>query len=191
MIFFKYFERVLSFVPRWTIAPHINKQSVAEHSYYVTLYTSKIAGFKKWPNEKRWIAMEYALRHDAAEYRTGDIPGPVKKYIVDPFLLKSYEDTVVAELGPDYGVLQITDEEILSVVKTADIIDTYLWLCTEVAMGNLMLDRQRMATLERLRAATDKIDCPDIFWMVEAEGRKLWEGLELPEYTPPTRPSHG
>ena len=62
-------------VPRWTIIPTIQKQSVAEHSYFVGLYADWIASMVKYEGSRETL-IGYGLLHDMPEIVTGDLPTP-------------------------------------------------------------------------------------------------------------------
>jgi 5'-deoxynucleotidase YfbR-like HD superfamily hydrolase len=63
--------RDLAHVPRWAIARTNRQQSVAEHSYYVTLYAIAIAQELEVPITGGFIS--YCLLHDMDEIHTGDL----------------------------------------------------------------------------------------------------------------------
>lgn len=77
----------LSHVPRWAIVPMLRPQSVAEHSYRVTVILAWLTnqihtthplpdGGPDYMGPRSW---SYAMAHDVEECRTGDIPGPAKR----------------------------------------------------------------------------------------------------------------
>ena len=65
----------LADIKRWHIVRTSQDQSVAEHSYFVTLLAMRIASVIGAPIGQ---IVHYALLHDAEECWTGDIPSPVK-----------------------------------------------------------------------------------------------------------------
>lgn len=68
----------LAEIKRWHIV-HLNqKQSVAEHSFFVALLAMRLASAIGAPVGR---TVQYALLHDAEEAWTGDIPSPVKQYV--------------------------------------------------------------------------------------------------------------
>lgn len=107
--------RRLSVVQRWGVLPTLRRQNVAEHSYHVAVTA-------KWLLTKANIKVSatfmnevllYALEHDIWEAASGDNPSPSK----GP---KDY-----SKLGP-----------VELVVKLADLIESFWFLCEEEAMGN-------------------------------------------------------
>ena len=138
---FRAFERRLGFVPRWTVIPHNNKQSVAEHSFYVALYTDKICTMLELSDTQRAKIVSYALRHDMAETIHGDIPSPAKRRLVLNDHAATEEALFIELYGSDadyYDYRHATDYA-HSIVKLADRMEAAMWLTQEVAMGNSQL----------------------------------------------------
>ena len=68
----------LAEIKRWHIVHLSQKQSVAEHSFFVTLLAMRFSSAIGAPVGR---TVQYALLHDAEEAWTGDIPSPVKQYL--------------------------------------------------------------------------------------------------------------
>lgn len=94
-------------VKRWGIVNTIGTQSVAEHSFNVTMIARAIAAELNMKDE---CIIKYALDHDLDEIFTGDIPTPAKERLN---IGRSYN-------GKSYG--NLSSEEAM-VVKLADMID--------------------------------------------------------------------
>ena len=135
--------RRLSHVKRWAIVPKIKDQSVAEHSYFVSLYTLKMCQELGKSTEFSLNAVEYALQHDAGEAFTGDIPSPLKDIVGG---IKEAENTIKEWMGLN---LSITDE-MSSIVHLADKLDALLWLIQEYRMGNTTIVRIKHELLVRV-----------------------------------------
>lgn len=109
----------LSFVPRWVILPTHQKQSVTDHvARVVKLCEVLLEKHQLGPNflnDKDFQLSVYrlALNHDNDEAFTGDTPSPAKQ-------------------PKDYSTL----DAVHCVVKAADIMDTIIFLKTEMRMGN-------------------------------------------------------
>lgn len=127
--------RDLSFVKRWQILRSNRSQSVAEHSYYVAVYADQIATYFKWQGD-RTALLRYALWHDAAEVATGDIPGPVKRRLVDPKRLAALEVEYLTAVFPGNEWVLPDDIEVRAIVSLANCIDEIFWVGTETQMGN-------------------------------------------------------
>jgi len=61
---------------RYQGAPKVSKETVAEHSFFVTAYTLKLHDYYDFDLEK---AMKMAILHDFAESYISDVPHPIKK----------------------------------------------------------------------------------------------------------------
>ena len=183
---FNHHLRVMSFVPRWQIAPRFRTQNVAEHSYFVVLYTRQLCELLGWGVEKTLLAIQCAMEHDMPEARTGDMPGPVKRAVTDPTRLARYELDQMRIMGiepTDYG------DEIEAVVKVADLIDEMFHVATEVAMGNSLLVRQVEVTTERFEQACIRAQVPmDVVFMVGDEVKRMQSGFMLPANSAQTDP---
>lgn len=135
---FRAFERRLSIVPRWVIVPTIFKQNVAEHSFYVALYTDKLCQMLPVPDNVRVQAVALALRHDMLEVMHGDIPGPAKGRLgVDD---KRDWGRLERATEGDYTFPPLSLNESLfvaRVVKMADKIEAAMFLQREVQTGNV------------------------------------------------------
>jgi len=136
--------RDLAHVPRWSIARLINNQSVAEHSFYVTVYARELALLLGWRQDDA-AAQEYlvtrALYHDAEESGSGDIPGPFKRAAVDGdryekvrqyYLTSRYGDRTYPRVNDLYTI----EKEVTLILKLADTLEEVLFLAGEVQMGN-------------------------------------------------------
>lgn len=139
--------RELSFVPRWAIVRTLRHQSVAEHSYYVTLYAGQVADIIKWKGNRAAL-LDYALRHDLEEGYLSDIPGPSKRKIVMKDRYHTISEQGNIDLyGEDYknhsGVFNHSNDlpEIKAIIKVADLLDECFFLATEMQLGNKSLGR--------------------------------------------------
>lgn len=150
--------REMSFVPRWSIARTLKPQSVAEHSYYVSLYASQIALMIRWPGDKG-VLLDYALRHDLEEVFMSDIPGPVKRSIRDESKMETFAaGELDRRFGYDYrmsGVIIPLDvqSQVKAIVKVADLLDEVFYLASEQQMGNKAVSNVLENSYERLRKA--------------------------------------
>lgn len=178
---FSYYERTLAVVPRWSIAPRLNPQSVAEHSFYVTLYTDKLCILLNVTPEQRLEAITYAMRHDMVEAQTGDTPGPVKRQIMDYKKLAKFEKRFHDSLGLDYQFAGLDASQTKAIVKAADLIDELFWVSMETLMGNRLMEFQRAKVIKRLNSALGRLGLYDLTAELLEECSKMARGVDLPE----------
>lgn len=112
----------LSTVPRWTIIPLTQRQSVAEHSYRVTIIALHLAESitekVNMPGLMRW-----ALIHDGPECKTGDIPTPFKSLMRDQIRIAEQQ------LCPWYKSAETYVRPLeMALVKLADTIEAVLYI---------------------------------------------------------------
>lgn len=195
---FSQHSRTLASVPRWSVVPVIRRQYVAEHSYYVSLYTAELLGlpiFDNWTHERKFMALRYAIIHDAAEARMADTPGPVKRLTVDRPKFDKLEAEVVTGMGfndkfglPWYGA---GDDAIKAVVKVADLIDEYFYLTMEAAFGSRVIARLSDQVDDRLYAAIlglpwgpvplGHVEHPEaraLWTTINSQGEEILQGIE-------------
>ena len=127
--------RDLAHVHRWGILRRIRQQSVAEHSFFVTIYAIEIAEFIKWPGD-HYTLIRGALSHDMPEVRTGDMPGPTKRAVLDAGRLDSFEHRTMQDLFPLHQSFFRINGEAGAILTTADILEATLFLADESHLGN-------------------------------------------------------
>lgn len=146
--------RRLSHVKRWAIVPKIKEQSVAEHSYYVALYTLKICQILEKSAEFSLKAVEYALQHDAGEAFTGDIPSPLKDIVVGI-------DKAESDMRSWMGLNAPVADDVVAVVHLADKLDALLWLTQEYHMGNTTIVRLKHELLVKVNKKASELGVID------------------------------
>lgn len=157
--------RELSTVPRWTIIRTIQKQNVAEHSFYVALYAGQVADLIKWPGP-RAVLLDIALRHDLEEVYMSDIPGPSKRAMVhdvDKYQQRC-ESENVRRFGEDYKNrtmmfwnLPDVEDQVRAIIKVADLLDECFFLATDHQLGNRSTQMVFEKSLMRLQGAVEKL----------------------------------
>lgn len=119
-------------VQRWNIVQTANKQSLAEHTFNVTMIARALCVEMKVNDT---LVIKMALEHDLDEVKTGDIPAPAKRNlnISPPEEFSYYKDkSYPMENG---------------IVKMADMIES-LWFIKENAVGRhakVVADNMEMA----------------------------------------------
>lgn len=160
--------RDLSFITRWSIV-----RTIADHSFYVALYTNDICHLLDLPAEIRLAALQYALWHDVDEIFTGDMPGPNKRALLrseDSLAnwkrqIKEWTTKVFPSFHQRSGGHDAHIAIIKAVVKVADWMDAAIFMATEAQMGN--------------RVAETHVPFDSGYAMSEAN--KLCDLLSLPE----------
>lgn len=132
-------HRTLAHVPRWSILRINRRQSVAEHSFYVALYSAEIAKFIGWTGPYDQL-MLHALTHDLDEIVTGDINSPTKKAMSKEARLdfEYWVGKKMCERSDPSGAWALSDpgEQVRAIVKLADIVEGLLYLGDERSQGN-------------------------------------------------------
>lgn len=143
-------RRDLAWVPRWGIIRVNRRQSVAEHSYYVTCYGLEVARRLGWSTDndtQRYLLVLYLLRHDESECLEGDIPGPIKR-------LCGFDSSKIRGLLEDrFGPAPVYTPEMKAIKKTADLIDECFYLAGEMNSGNQAVDSSFNNASTRLERA--------------------------------------
>lgn len=178
--------RTASVVPRWSVVWTLNRDTVANHSYYVTIYTRKIAQMLDWPGN--WGALLFlALTHDLDELITGDLVSPVKAEILDSERAADYIELKMKERLPDImsEIQSITNcdgnpakekmvDECWRIIKAADRLDAVLFLTGERRMGNAVIEPRIIDAQNRCYSA----------WLELPAGaevlQELWHTVMLP-----------
>lgn len=139
--------RTMAVVPRWPIVRTTIKQTIAEHSYFVVVYSIMVARVIKWKGPCDYLMMNAAM-HDNDETISGDITGTVRKIILDKeaaeeFLSAKTEERMGGLIHTYYEMEDTITEEIIKeadrIVRVADLLDAVLFLVDNQKMGNQMM----------------------------------------------------
>lgn len=149
--------RTASIVPRWSVVWTLNKDTVANHSYFVTFYARQIGKLIGWKGSYEDL-MYYALVHDLDETITGDIVSPVKAAIVDKKAASVFIDEHMSRTMPNVlnTVQDMSAEwhgDIAKIVKAADRLDALLFLITEERLGNTIIGKRTGDAVEKFEEA--------------------------------------
>ncbi len=147
--------RDLAHVPRWGILRVIKRQSVAEHSFFVTTYAGVLCEILDIPSAYAFQTMRMATFHDAAEQFTTDIPGPIKRRFIDAKELKEYEALGLKERYAGHAPTNIDCPPVgFDIIKVADLIDECCYLLGEMRLGNTEVTKVFSRSEIRLEEAT-------------------------------------
>jgi 5'-deoxynucleotidase len=158
--------RTASVVPRWSIVWTLTRDTVSNHSFYVTFYAREIARLIKWPGDHGNL-MYRAMTHDLDELITGDIVSPVKREIIDDRRAAEFIDAkmserfavVMRDLDELADEARFEEEEAQSwdIIKAADRLDALLFLIIEQRMGNSVIAPRISPAWSQLEASWRKL----------------------------------
>lgn len=141
----------LSMVQRWVVVNTIKKQSVAEHCFNVERIARRIA--IEWLEIKNEAKIDYisqaALHHDDDEAITGDLPSP-SKWILGEKWVDSRRD-----------LWYNRECQELDIVKLADKMEAYQFLCMEAALGNKYVKDYTNEIFEKMRKSAEALGVLD------------------------------
>lgn len=157
--------RTASVVPRWSIIWTLTRDTLSNHSFFVTLYANQIARMIGWVGPFNMLLWR-ALTHDLDETITGDIVAPVKREITDDIRMQSYIQGQMQERMPTIieQMMEWQQDDLMwrqtgLIVKTADRLDALLFLIVEQRMGNGVVAPRIPEVIEGLKKSWDALPC--------------------------------
>ena len=166
------------YINRWALMRNDREESLAEHSYEVSMVAHAlciIANQRYGKNLDANKAAVIGLYHDASEIITGDMPTPVKYYSEE--IRTAYkqveavaESKLLMKLPRDMRskyeeIFRASDEEdelyMRRLVKAADKISAYIKTIEEEKSGNTEFKTAKVSTekaLEKLRAELPEVN---------------------------------
>ncbi len=133
------------------IARVIHRQSVAEHSYFVGVYSHLLCIAI---DQQRILdrVLAYALWHDVSEATLGDTPGPVKRALggMDEFEAAAVRTRFGDDI-PDFCIKPCV--MVKAIVKLANLIDEVAYLSSEERLGNRTITKLLAHSITRLTSA--------------------------------------
>ena len=150
--------RDLDWVPRWGIARVIRRQTVAAHSYFVSLYADILARELGLSAEDHLSLVTSALYHDIEECYTSDNPGPVKHATVDKV---KYDGYIKVNNERRFGATPECPPHLKVVLKIADLFEETVYLFGEMQQGNLAVKHMAEASKHRLMAKVSELNVSD------------------------------
>lgn len=123
----------LSVVKRWGTTQTVHQQSVAEHIFNVERIAMRIASEWFDIHDRRMIfeIMFWAHHHEDLEAISGDFPSMVKPYFDEDAMASEHADVLVSH--------RPLNSDVRAIVKLADMLDSWWFLCVEAKLGNAYL----------------------------------------------------
>ena len=145
-------------VIRYNTRCKIKEESVAEHSFYVALFTLKICEEYHIDEQTSRLCLIKAILHDMPEIDLNDITHDVKERLkLRPFL-KQYEDEYFEKYFKTYANTMTKSLPIVdNIVVLADAWSVYQYSLNELQLGNKSIEideiykesKERIKTLEQ------------------------------------------
>lgn len=131
-------EYVLSKIIRYNHRNKLQDESVATHSFYVSLFCLKIMAKLNLSHEIERQVLIMAALHDTAESMTSDIPHDVKNnYPAMQKILDEIERDYYKQNWPTYFEdIYMPSTLVNSIVKLADAYSVYQYCLNENMLGN-------------------------------------------------------
>lgn len=131
-------EYVLSKINRYNHRIRLQNESVAEHSFFVSIFCLKIMAKLNLDSKIERDVLVKAALHDAAECLTSDIPHDVKsRYRKMRAILDDIEDDYYNQYWKEYkDSLDNSDSLVEYIIKLADSYSVYQYCLNERNLGN-------------------------------------------------------
>lgn len=132
-------EYVLSKIIRYNHRNKLQDESVATHSFYVSLFCLKILSKLNLGKDIDRQVLILAALHDTAESMTSDIPHDVKSRYPD---MQEILDRIEKEYYEEHWQKYISDvykpsEMVYNIIKLADAYSVYQYCLNENTLGNV------------------------------------------------------
>jgi len=155
--FIKNEHTCLSIISRFNFKSRLHHESVAEHSFYTTLYASIISDMiKPYCKIDSELVLKMSLIHDAEEAILGDVLATTKLAIKDTY--NKLAESIVDNLLFDYAKYWKTynDNKIVEclIIKFADKVSGVSFCMSEIELGNKLF----LSTLSEYKNVISKFE---------------------------------
>lgn len=144
--------RGLRWVNRWNFHYRHKEENVAEHSFWVAIYTFALCTMMKRGEQYTYQSTMVALLHDAEESITGDLPALVKRYADwKPIIALARTELFSKDMKEVRELHELGDSH--DVVHAADLFAALVYAEEELRLGNQEFSRIRaelIGSLDRL-----------------------------------------
>ena len=150
-------------VVRYNTRNIIKKESVAEHSFYVALFTLKICDDYNVDSRTEKRAIIKALLHDMPEIELNDITHNVKEKLnLRPFLKKYEDEYFDTHFSEHRSLMKEGDEKTNAIVDYADAMSVYQYALNETMLGNQSDDIKDILEESKTRVINMKKHLEDV-----------------------------
>jgi len=171
----------LNNIIRYNTLARQKDETVAAHSYYVSLFSMLVADALDVPSDIKYMAIQFALIHDIPEVVINDITHDAKDNmpeVVD--VLDKYERELqmqlFGDLGERYTKPTLRDDKSAKCISViADILSVLQYTENELAMGNSHVARWDEQCYVRLKK--EMVYLHDVLGYNELRIQKLWEHI--------------
>lgn len=126
---------------RYNNKPKLHTESVAEHSFYVTLISLELCKEYNLSDDIIRQCLIKALLHDMPEMEINDITHEAKEKLGIRKLLEKYENEFYQKNYPEYVRLMENNNNIVdAIVEYADILSVQQYVNLEIDLGNQTKD---------------------------------------------------
>lgn len=140
MITKEYLEKIYKVknIIRYNNKLKLTHESVAEHSFFVSLITIKICEEYDLPDEIVFKCVLKSLLHDMPEMDINDITHDAKEVLNLRGVLKKYEDKFYIENFKKYANLMMDDSDdiVNAIVSYSDALSVRQYIDCELSLGN-------------------------------------------------------
>lgn len=139
-------EYVLAKMERYNNHRKIQRESVAEHSFFVSLFCLKMLKNMKISDTRKFNVMVLATLHDVPEVVTSDIPHNVKQMNPEIKSILEFEEKeyIRYRWREYYDCVFTTDLLVQSLVGLADAYSVYQFCLNEIELGNVSKGIQKI-----------------------------------------------
>ena len=125
-------------ITRYNSRTKISTESVAEHSFFVTLLALELCDQYELSDELKLQVLIKAILHDMPEIELNDITYDVKEKLNLRPILKQYEDNFFNNNFKKYSELmnKCNDAVVQTIVDYADALSVYQYVEHEILIGN-------------------------------------------------------
>lgn len=150
----------LNSMVRYNTWQKVNTETVASHSYFVSIFTKMICDGLGVDPEIKLAALEFALVHDAPESLMNDITYDAKKLIPGiNELLERFEKKYLSQHFPETTMTAFGEESLAKlIVKLADIYSVVQYCDNEVLLGNSRFEKLLDDSMNRANELIIKIE---------------------------------